>query len=155
MTLQRIVLFVFCNLFLSFAQASPVFHDINGRSVDVADLKNKWVIINYWASWCDACLNEIPELNNFYNHNTSKNVAIYGVNFDHLATNELVQASNDSGIRFPVLIDDPSLIWQVGNTDVLPVTYIINPSGKVVKKFIGPTTEQALLESLQTLQQLA
>lgn len=153
MKLQRIILFCICSLFFSFAQANPIFHDTKGRSIDIAELKNKWIIINYWATWCDACLHEIPELNRFYRHSAAKNVVIYGVNYDHLTSNELLQASNDSGIHFPVLVDDPSLIWKIGATDVLPVTYIINPKGSIVKKFIGPTTEQALSEALDTLQQ--
>lgn len=128
------------------AQVEGQFHDAEGRPVRLGDLQNKWLIINYWADWCDSCVEEIPELNNFYQHNQNKNIVLIGVNYDQLSQPDLKQAMQKSGITFPVLLEDPKLLWQLGEISVLPTTFIINPQGDVVKKIIGPNTERSLLK---------
>ncbi len=136
------------SLFLSCAQSASTFHLAAGGKVSADFFKNKWVIVNYWASWCDICLNEIPELNNLYQHNQDKDILIYGVNYDHLILGELDQAIATARIAFPVLVEDPKVFWNLDSSDVVPVTYIINPHGRVVKKIVGPTSEAALLNTI-------
>jgi len=122
------------------------FHDATGRSISLSDFKNKWIIVNYWADWCDSCIEEIPELNNFYKNNQDNNILIIGVNYDNLPNPVLQQAIRKTGILFPVLQEDPAKVWRLGEITVLPTTYIINPDGDVVRKIIGPNTEQSLLK---------
>jgi len=54
-------------------------------------------------------------------------------------------------IDFPVLLDNPMQVWRLDEVDVLPVTFIINPTGKVVKKIYGPSTEASLVAVLSAL----
>ena len=155
MKLQKLILILIllCSLsLLSCAQEDPIFQDIDGKTVQITKLKDKWIIVNYWAEWCSACLKEIPELNNFYQKNRDKNIILYGVNFDQLPIAELKQLAVKMRIQFPVLTNDPKLAWHLEATGVLPVTYIINPKGEVVKKIVGPNTEKTLLNTLNELQ---
>jgi thiol-disulfide isomerase/thioredoxin len=153
MILRRIALFIACCLWMVCSQAAEVFHDASGHTINASQFKNKWVIINYWAPWCDICLREIPELNNFYLHNKNKNVLIYGVNYDHPDAAELKQSASTLGISYPVLVEDPNHLWDLGYFDVIPVTFVINPQGKIARKIIGPTTEEVLLEIIHSPQQ--
>src|SRR3990167_11295234 len=66
------------------AYPNVILTDMNGKQIDFISLKGKWVMINYWASWCQPCLDEIHELNAFYRHNHDK-VALYAVNYDGLS----------------------------------------------------------------------
>ncbi len=134
------------------SQAEPVFHNAQGTAVRFKNLQNKWLIINYWASWCDSCREEIPELNSFYKDNLDKNVVIYGVNYDQLAGSELTADIEKVGIAFPILKEDPGRQFMLGGLDVLPITFIINPKGNVAKKIMGTITKKELIDTLKLLQ---
>jgi len=144
-------IFILC--ITSCSRNDPVFHDIQGHEIQLSSQNNSWVIINYWASWCSACMKEIPELNHFYQHSRDKKIEIYAVNFDGLPVTQLSVAVSKAGILFPALIEDPRSLWNLEEVTVLPTTFIINPQGKIVKKIIGPSTETDLLDTLLILQQ--
>ena len=69
-------------LFITSPCAGSLMQDMSGHPVSLSDLRGKWVFINYWASWCHTCIDEIPELNRFYEQN--KNIALFAVNYDAL-----------------------------------------------------------------------
>ncbi|EKD55219.1 MAG: hypothetical protein ACD_60C00024G0019 [uncultured bacterium] len=108
------------------------------------ELKGKWIILNYWAAWCESCMKEIPELNRFYQHHQTQNVVLYGVNYDQLPKKELTEAIQKTHIIFPVLLQNPEGIFALKNIEALPVTVVINPNGKMVKKIMGGNTEKSL-----------
>lgn len=132
-----------------FTNAYALFYDASGHS---ARFDNKWVIINYWADWCDSCMSEVSELNRFYSHNRDKNVVFYGVNYDQLPIDGLKVAIKNAGITFPVLQLDPNSIWNLGQIDVIPTTFFINPNGQMVKKIVGPSTEADITKTLHELE---
>lgn len=139
----------FCMTTLSYAQIAGQVHDSEGRLMKLSDLHNKWIVVNYWAEWCGGCVEEIPELNRFYQHNQDKNIVVLGVNYDQPPSLYLQQSIRRIGIEFPVLQEDPRMLWQLGDIAVLPTTFIINPQGDVVRKIIGPNTEQSLMKVVQ------
>lgn len=143
---KNIVCFVTALVLSFYSHVGFSFHDSMGRFLPSSEFKNKWIIVNYWADWCDSCIEEIPELNNFYKNNQDSNILIFGVNYDGLPNSVLRQAIKKSGIVFPVLQEDPAQVWGLGEVTVLPTTFIINPDGDVVRKIIGPNTEQSLLK---------
>jgi peroxiredoxin len=142
------VLLVACSDSDNNKNIAAVLHDANGNSVQLSQLKGKWVIVNYWASWCEACIKEIPELNKF-NETHEQDVVIYGVDFDQPALDDLKQAIEKAGITFPVLTQDPSVVWNLGDVSVLPTTFIIDPQGKVVRKILGSSTQTTLMKALR------
>jgi thiol-disulfide isomerase/thioredoxin len=119
--------------------------DTQGRTVNPDDWRNKWVIINYWADWCDPCLEEIPQLNLFYQRHHDQ-VILYGVNYDDLSGNRLLAAMRSLHIEFPVLQTDPAKQLKLPSFAVLPTTFILNPEGKMVKRLSGPQTAARLEE---------
>ena len=152
MRLLKTILVLLCSLLLiSCSQQDPVYHDTQGHAVQLTKLRGKWVIVNYWAVWCHACVNEMPELNNFYKYAQDKNILIYAVDFDELPLDDLIRDAQGMGIAFPVLVDNPEA-WDLGDVSVIPTTFIINPEGVVVRKLIGTVTEQTLIDTLHVLQ---
>lgn len=133
--------------------AGTVFHDHLGNKVLTANWKGKWIIINYWASWCGNCLKEIPELNHFVAENHDKNIILYGVNYDQLAPENLSAAIKSANIKFPVLQEDPNALWNLGSIVAVPMTFIISPKGVVVKSIIGVNTKKSLVDTLESLKQ--
>jgi thiol-disulfide isomerase/thioredoxin len=153
MWLRHIFFLLFSSFLITNCSAAPAvdLHDSEGRAINMATFKNKWVIVNYWADWCDSCIAEMPELNNFYQHNKDKNILMYGVNYDQLPLPTLKRSMRKTGIDFPVLLEDPNALWKLGYIDAIPVTFIISPEGYVVKKIIGPNTEVSLQTQLNTI----
>jgi thiol-disulfide isomerase/thioredoxin len=154
MLTRKLILFIICGfLMLNYAQADEtVFYDTNGKTVQLSLLRGKWVVINYWAGWCGACRQEIPELNQFYKKIKDTNIVFYGVDYDDLAPAQLEAAIESSGIQYPILTSDPGSEWNLDNVDAIPTTFIINPEGRVVKGITGTTTEDDLLNTIKALQ---
>jgi len=129
----------------SLVHAETVFKDNEGNNTAFSSLKGKWVFINYWASWCPTCLDEIPEFNRFYEHHKKKeSVALYAVNFDGLSQAEQNSLVKRFNIRYPSLLADPSDALHLGDIRGIPVTFVFNPKGELVKTLYGGQTTETL-----------
>lgn len=150
--MKRFLFTLLCSLFLTACSDNgATFHDTEGHPVQLSKLSGKWVVINYWAPWCPACVWEIPKLNHFYEETKDKDIVLLGVSGDGLPLEQLKKAIADVGITFPVLTEDPHDAWNLPPYDVLPATVILNPQGKVAKIILGPTTDDVLLEEIASL----
>lgn len=135
---------VFClAIFLTFSVACHDTRDSHSNSINMTNYKGKWVIINYWATWCQPCLKELPELNNIFMIYKNK-VMVLGVNYDQLSNEEINKFADKLGITFPVMRSFPIKKYGVTEINTLPVTFIISPEGKLVKILLGPKTRDSL-----------
>jgi thiol-disulfide isomerase/thioredoxin len=107
------------------------------------DASGRWMVINYWATWCVPCREEIPELNEFAENNTAR-AAVYAVNFDNVRGSELIEEASALGITFTLLEEDPSAGLGYARPTVLPTTIVLNPEGKLVARLLGKQTEASL-----------
>ncbi len=120
---------------------------LNGATIDLTKLGGKWVIINYWASWCRPCYKEIPELNKVAANYQNK-LLVLGISYDQVAIDKLPTVIKKMQIKFPTLKVDPAMELGIENVPGLPVTYLINPQGKLVKELLGVQTEATLLKAI-------
>lgn len=135
------LMFIAC---ASLSQADIVFKDTHGQSASLASLKGKWVLINYWAGWCKTCVDEIPELNRFYQNHKNDPVALYAVNFDALPLFEQNTLIRQLNISYPSLLNDPASELNLGDIVGVPVTFVFNPEGQLVNKLYGGQTARSL-----------
>ncbi len=129
--------------------AAPTLHDLDGKKIKLSSLKGNWVFINYWASWCHPCLEEIPELNRFYERYKMNNVVVYGVNYDALPISQQKELVRELGIKYPNLKEDPNRILKLGDIRGVPVTFIFNPEGRLERKLYGPQTIRSLRSAIR------
>jgi thiol-disulfide isomerase/thioredoxin len=122
----------------------PVFHDVNGNAIKFTDYRGKWVVINYWATWCQPCYKEIPELNNFYRAHHDQDVMMFGVNYDYAPVDQLPSLIKLIGAKFPILTNDPAKELGIKHLSGLPATAIIDPDGKVKEVLFGVQTQSGL-----------
>ncbi len=141
--LKLIFSFLFCLTISSFSYSSVLLKDIKGQAIPFASLKGKWVLINYWASWCQPCLDEIRELNHFYEKNNDK-VALFAVNFDLLPLPSQIALIRKFKINYPSLQSDPAKALGLGDIQGVPATFVFNPKGKLQTTLYGAQSVASL-----------
>lgn len=146
--LKLIFTFLICVIIASPGICSKVvLKDISGQKISFDSLKGKWVLINYWASWCQPCLEEIVELNRFYNKNKN-NVALFAVNFDLLPLSNQIALIKKYKINYPSLQHDPAKALHLGEIRGVPATFVFNPQGNLSTTLYGGQTEKSLKNAI-------
>jgi len=110
-----------------------VLKDTAGVKHRLANYKGKWVLVNYWATWCSPCLEEVPDLVNLYDHRRKKDLMVIGVVFDYESVQSVKAYVDDMLVSYPIVLGDDSVTTQIGAADVMPTTFIYNPQGELVK----------------------
>ena len=145
---MRTLRFIFPYLFLLLGsmnlQADTILHNLQGEDIALSSLKGKWVFINYWASWCQPCLDEIAELNRFYENNKQKNVAVFAINYDAVPQNVQKRLIKQFDIRYPSLKHASAQALNLGNITAVPVTFVFNPQGELSATLYGGQTFTSL-----------
>jgi thiol-disulfide isomerase/thioredoxin len=136
----------------SYAEDELQLEDINGSSFNFSSLKGKWVFINYWASWCGPCLDEIAEFNQLYDSKPD-NIAVFAVNFDSVPLFEQKIMAKKFSIHYPSLQQRSTSQLPLGNISVVPVTFVFNPAGKLATTLYGGQTIQSLKEAISAQEQ--
>jgi thiol-disulfide isomerase/thioredoxin len=125
------------------ALAEPVdftLPDLEGKPVSLSDYRGKWVIVNYWATWCPPCLEEIPELVSLHEDN-SDSLVVLGVDYEEVNTAYLKEFVESHMMTYPVVRTEPVPMTALGPVMGLPTTYIISPDGERLARQEGPVTQ--------------
>lgn len=128
----------------SISQADVILEDTKGHNISFSSLKGKWVLINYWASWCKTCVEEIPEFNRFFQKHGNDTVALFGVNYDSLPLNKQNNLIKELNIQYPSLSTNPAFALGLGDITGVPVTFVFNPAGELVNTLYGGQDVKAL-----------
>lgn len=128
-----------------------VMKDLASKTHKLADYRGKWVIFNYWATWCPSCLDEIPDLAALNEKHKTK-LVVLGVAVDYKNEKEVRDFVDDMLIPYPIILANPKIFGQFGSPPVLPTTLIFNPKGKLVQTKQGKISKE-FIESLTSSSQ--
>jgi len=123
-------------------------HDLEGRLHKASDQQGKWLVINFWATWCAPCLKELPELERFYQQNKTT-TQLWGVTFEDSDKASIIEFVERLGITFPILGHGEDPLTGYGKVRVLPTTFLINPEGLFRRRFEGPVTAQDIVNEIE------
>jgi cytochrome c biogenesis protein CcmG, thiol:disulfide interchange protein DsbE len=125
---------------------APEFHAKNlatGRTVTLADYRGEVVLLNVWATWCQPCRVEMPALERLSQRMgggvPGRGFKVVAVSIDEDADSVVADFARDLGLTFEILHDQTGDIKQAYQATGVPETWVIDPSGVIVKKVIGPT----------------
>lgn len=124
------------------ADTNFTLKDTAGIQHQLANYKGKWVLVNYWATWCPPCLEEVPDLVNLYDHRKKKDLMVFGVVFDYKSVKDVAEYVDDMLMSYPIVLGDDAVSAQIGSPEILPTTFIYNPKGELVKIKRGLITKQ-------------
>ena len=137
--------------FTVFASAAFDLKDTGGQSQRLADLKGKWVVVNFWATWCAPCVKEIPDIAEFAKDHGDK-VRVVGIAVDWVEGDKPTAADDRKikafakkvGHNYPLVLGNDATERFFGKVKGLPKTIVYGPDGKVVFEKTGPVTKQLL-----------
>ena len=122
---------------------SFLFKDMQGHEQRLQDYRGKWVLVNFWATWCPPCLEEIPDLIALHEAHKNKDLVVIGVALDS-TRDSVVEFVAKKKINYPVVFGDYDLAAQVGEVEALPTSYLYDPTGKLVSYQQGMVTRASV-----------
>jgi len=130
------------------AQPTLKINTLDGKPYDLAQQRGKYVIVNYWATWCVPCIKEMPDISRFVAAHKD-NVAAIGLAYEDTEKADIQAFLAKHPVSYPiaqVTLDQPPKDFDEPRG--LPTTWLIGPDGKVAKRFVGPVTEASLGEAI-------
>ncbi len=131
------------------SHAAGVLQDLHGAPISLSSLSGKWVFINYWASWCGPCVDEIAELNRFYQANHPEGVEVFAVNFDAPSLSRQRRLVQKFDIQYPSLNPQSLGPLHLEAISVVPVTYVFDPTGHLHTTLYGGQTRSSLQTAMK------
>lgn len=119
---------------------------LNGPRVNLASLRGKPALVNFWASWCPPCRQEAPELKRF-DETLGDKANLVGVDWND-TTDNAKRFIAQAGWQYPILRDPSQAVGTAYGLNGLPVTFVLNAQGQIVETLQGPQTAAKLRQAL-------
>lgn len=130
-------------LLACFAARAWEVTDTTGTKHSLAAYKGRWVVVNFWATWCAPCVKEIPEIAEF--GKAHRDVVVLGIAMDvEDGVEKTKQFAKKVGHEYPLVLEDDTIEKQFGKIKGLPVTMVFDPTGKKIYDRLGTVSKRFL-----------
>ena len=111
-------------------------NDINGKQANLSDFKGKVIVLDFFASWCPPCREEIPDFMALQNSYSGQGFSVIGVSLTD--SNDTKNFADKMQINYPILVDDANKVSAIyGPIRSIPTTFVIGKDFKIARKYIG------------------
>jgi peroxiredoxin len=125
--------------------------DLKGQTLHLKDLRGRVVLLNFFATWCAPCRQEIPDLERLYKRFNAQGLEIVGIALDMEGATLLNPFVQRYGITYPVVLGTREVVVDYGGIRGIPTTVFIDRDGRVAKHFVGFRPPQVFEKSIQEL----
>ncbi len=122
--------------------------DTQGKRHRLADYQGRWVVLNFWATWCVPCIQEIPEIAEFAR--SHPRVVVIGVAMDAEDVARVKRFAQKTGHDYALVLADEAVEKQLGEPKALPTTRIYDPTGRVTYDRVGRVSRKSLEEATRS-----
>jgi thiol-disulfide isomerase/thioredoxin len=113
-----------------------VLENVAGGKTAAADLKGKVLVVDFWATWCEPCIAEIPKFNKMVDEYRGKNVQIVGITVE--SAHETIKPKvYETGMKYMVLVGNDAVVDGFGGLIGFPTTFVVTKDWKIYKKYMG------------------
>jgi peroxiredoxin len=107
---------------------------LDGSPIALADFRGKYVLVNFWATWCPPCQREMPDLQAFYRKYQNRNFVLLAIDVEEEAATvaDFIQTNN---FDFPVALDADGMVSIQYGAEALPSSFLIGPDGTLIKRW--------------------
>ncbi len=135
------------------SRAAPDFalKDLNGGICRLAELRGKVVVLNFFATWCGPCRQEIPGFVRLYERFRDKGLEIVGVSLDQEGEAVLRPFVKHYGITYPIVLGTREVVLDYGGIKGIPTTFLIDQNGTISNYFVGLRPGYVIEESVRKL----
>lgn len=123
--------------------------DLDGKPVSLADFKGKVVILDFWATWCAPCRDEIPGFVELQKKFADKGHVVVGISLDQEGAALVQKFVKQHGVTYPVVLGNQEVAAAYDGIDALPTTFIIDREGKVAKGHPASRSRRGLKPTLR------
>lgn len=122
--------------------------DLQGKKLSLTDYRGKVVLLDFWATWCAPCQEEIPHFVEMQNQYGSSGLQVVGISMDDDAK-PVQEFYRQHQLNYPVAVGDTKLAERFGGILGLPVTFVIDRQGRITKKFVGATDTSVIEKEIK------
>lgn len=128
---------------------------IDGRTLRLAELRGRPVLVTFWATTCAGCIREIPHLVNLYEELGPQGLEIIGIAMYYDPPNQVVEMTRRREIPYPVALDvQAEAARAFGNVRLTPSNFLIAPDGQIIRQKIGEFSESEFVELRSAIREM-